>query len=111
MEITDQLSRFVAMNQDNSPKIDKNMPDKELKVAAEEFEALFVKIMLDGMKKTVEKSSLTEENTGTDFYNDMLYDEYSRLISKNSDMGIAKLIYNQYSNDLNNKIANNSYYK
>ena len=63
---------------------------------ARELESYFVKIMLSSMRNTVEKSSLTgKEDFAGNMYEDMLYDEMSRNVTKNAGFGLADQVYLQ----------------
>jgi hypothetical protein len=64
----------------------------------QEFESIFVKQMLDAMRKTVDKSGMTDNGMGQDIFEDMLYDEYAKTMSKTADFGIADTMYRQLSN-------------
>jgi hypothetical protein len=64
----------------------------------QEFESIFVKQMLDAMRKTVDKSGLTDNGMGQDIFEDMLYDEYAKTMSKTANFGIADTMYRQLSN-------------
>jgi len=61
-----------------------------------ELESYFVKILLSSMRNTVSKTNLAG---GNDFagkmYEDMLYDEYSRGMTKNAGFGLADQVYLQ----------------
>lgn len=61
-----------------------------------ELESLVVKIMLDSMKGTIVKSGMGG-NTGfaAKMYEDMLYDQLARDMTKNSGFGLADQIYLQ----------------
>jgi peptidoglycan hydrolase FlgJ len=59
----------------------------------QDFESIFVKQMLDAMRKSVDKSSLTEDAPGKDIYEDMLYDQYSTLMTKSAGFGLADQLY------------------
>lgn len=69
--------------------------NKELKEACRDFETLFVKQMLDSMRKTVNKADKSEDNAGKDYFEDMLYDSYAKKISETANLGIAKMMYLQ----------------
>ena len=73
---------------------------EKLKEACRDFEALFIKQMLDSMRKTVDKSGLIKRNMGEDIFEDMLYDEYAKKMTETSRLGIADMMYNQLSRQL-----------
>ena len=68
-----------------------------LKEASRQFEALFVKQMLDSMRGTVEKSGLIDTGFAGEIYEDMLFEQYAAKMSKVGSFGIAEMIYNQFS--------------
>lgn len=72
----------------------------KLKESCQDFEALFVKQMLNAMKKTVNKSELIKRNMGEDVFEDMLYDEYAKKITETSRLGIGEMMFNQLSRQL-----------
>ena len=73
--------------------IDKN---SKLYQACEYFQAVFIKQMLDTMRKTVDKSqSLVQPNEGENVFEDMLYDEYSKQMSKTAGFDLADNLYKQ----------------
>ena len=69
--------------------------DPKLYEACVEFESLFVKQMLDAMKKTVTKGDLMHGGYAEEIFEDMLYDEYSVLMAKTSGFGVADMVYKQ----------------
>lgn len=72
--------------------------NKELYNACSEFETIFIKQMLDSMRKTVEKTTLSEsstDTTGMNYFEDMLYDDYAKKMAKTADLGIARMMYLQ----------------
>ena len=77
-----------------SGKIDKN---SELYKAAEDFQSIFIKQMLDTMRKTVNKTSETEQSQGEAIFEDMLYDEYAKKMSKSAGFDLADNLYRQMS--------------
>ena len=70
---------------------------KKLFDASVEFESIFVKMMLSQMKKSVEKSGLINGGHAEEIFDDMLYDEYAKNISKTESLGIAEEIYKSLS--------------
>ena len=73
---------------------------KKLFDASVEFESIFVKMMLSQMKKSVEKSGLIDGGHAEEIFDDMLYDEYAKNISKTESLGIAEEIYKSLSKSL-----------
>jgi flagellar protein FlgJ len=77
----------------SATKIDK---DSKLYQACEDFQAVFIKQMLNTMRKTVDKSgSLIQQNEGEKVFEDMLYDEYSKKMSKSAGFDLADNLYKQ----------------
>jgi flagellar protein FlgJ len=73
--------------------VDKN---SKLYQACEDFQAVFIKQMLDTMRKTVDKSgSMVQQNEGEKVFEDMLYDEYSKKMSKSAGFDLADNLYKQ----------------
>ena len=56
--------------------------------------------MLSQMKKSVEKSGMIDGGHAEEIFEDMLYDEYAKNISKNESLGIAEEIYKSLSKSL-----------
>lgn len=84
----------------NASQVKKATIDKtsDLYKAAQDFEALFIKQMLDAMRKTLNtQDDMVGSGTGQDMYNDMLYDEYAKKMSSTGQFGIADMIYEQVS--------------
>ena len=71
--------------------------DVRLREVSREFEALFIKQMLDTMRKTVQKSELNDGGFAEEIYEDMLYDQYAQTMAKTKSFGIAEMLYNQLS--------------
>lgn len=62
---------------------------------AQEFESLFVKMMLSEMKKSVNKAGMIDGGMAEDIFSDMLYDEYAKSMTKNAGFGLADQVYLQ----------------
>jgi flagellar protein FlgJ len=99
------LGKFQANSQTSVlQKANANDRDK-LREAATEFESLFVKQMLDSMRQTLHKEdNLLGGGMAENIFEDMLYTEYSRLMTKSGDFGIARAIVNQYEKNIPSKV-------
>lgn len=73
---------------------------EKLKSACNDFEAIFIKQMLDSMKKTINRSDLTKRNMGEEIFDDMLYDEYAKKMSGTAGLGIGNMMFDQLSRQL-----------
>jgi len=60
-----------------------------------ELETFLVKNLLTTMRNTVQKSGLIDEGFAGKIYEDMLYDEYAKDMTKNSGFGLAEHAYRQ----------------
>ncbi|HET6452331.1 MAG TPA: rod-binding protein [Spirochaetia bacterium] len=70
----------------------------ELYKVSQDFEALFIKQMLDVMRKTIHKEDdLLGGGLGQDVYEDMLYDEYAKKMAATAQFGLSDMIYRQLS--------------
>ncbi|MBI9105310.1 MAG: rod-binding protein [Spirochaetales bacterium] len=69
--------------------------EAKLKEACQDFESLFIKQMLDTMRKTVNKGELLNGGMAEDIFEDMLYDEYASAIAGSGDFGISKMMYSE----------------
>ena len=69
----------------------------KLAVAAVEFERLFAEIMVKEMRKSVGNGGLLEKSTGENIFTEMLDGEYTKLMVKNGNFGLAKTIIEQLS--------------
>jgi Rod binding domain-containing protein len=67
--------------------------------AAQDFEAIFVKQMLNSMRKTVDKSGFVDGGMAEEIFEDMLYDEYAAKMTRVAGFGLADQIYLQLARD------------
>ncbi len=84
-------------------KIDKveNKQEKELKETTQDFESIFLKMMIDAMDKTISR----EDNpfyggNAEDVFRGMLNEERAKDMSENGGLGLADLMYQQLSKGL-----------
>lgn len=89
------------MAQYNAAQLQASLPKgdsrAQLKAVAQEFESLFAKQMLDSMRDTLSPDNdLFYGGMAQDIFQDMLYEEYARMLAKTGSLGIAEIIYQQY---------------
>jgi Rod binding domain-containing protein len=63
----------------------------------QEFESIFVNMMLKEMRGSVEKSGLIDGGQAEEIFSDMLYDEYAKDMSKAAGFGLADAVYVELS--------------
>ncbi len=74
--------------------------DKRLREVSVQFEAIFLKQMLDAMRGTLNtKDDLIQGGTAQNIFEDMLYDQYSQLMAKTGHFGIADMLYREFTNN------------
>ena len=71
--------------------------DEKLREATRDFESLFIKQMLSSMRKTVSKSGLLDGGMAQEIFEDMLYDEYAKSMSRTANFGISDMMFRQLS--------------
>ncbi|MCT4545208.1 MAG: rod-binding protein [Vallitalea sp.] len=86
--------------EDTLNKAVEKQDEKELKKACTEFEQYFVNQLFQEMKKTVHSGGLMQKSQGEKIFEDMLYDEYSKEISKGKGIGISEMLYKQLSRSI-----------
>ena len=82
--------------------------DKRLKEVCQDFEAIFIHMMLKSGRSTVDEGGLVEKSNGTKMFEDMHDQELATIMSKSDDggMGISKMLYEQMKKGLNHQRAN-----
>ena len=91
------LPQGAAANQAN-PHVQQKTIDRTSKLYEKslEMESYVVKMMLSSMRKTVMKAE-SESSYAKNMYEDMLYDEYATMMTKNAGFGLADQMYLQLS--------------
>ncbi len=62
-----------------------------------ELESFLIKNLLSGLRKTVQKSEFLDGGYAGEMYEDMLYDEYAKNLSRNAGFGLADQAYLELS--------------
>lgn len=87
----------------------KNSSDEELMEVCKSFESYFVEQMYKAMEKTIDKEeeedTMLSASAYTDYFGDMLTQEYAELATDESDFGIAKLLYEQLKRNVSEEIV------
>lgn len=75
--------------------------EKKLKEACADLEAVFLNMMFKQMRNTVQKSGLMDGGTAEEMYEDMLFDNYAKEVSKGRGTGLGDMLYQQLSKTMN----------
>jgi flagellar protein FlgJ len=95
-----QVHRDASVAGSGARVVDSAPIDKKSKLyeQCQDFESIFVKMMLKQMRATVDKSdSLLSGGWAEEIYQDMLDDEYSGTMAKKAGFGLADQLYRQLS--------------
>ncbi len=102
MNITNDVT-LLRLNQNNmvgktalkqTPDAEsKEVYNKNLKKACDGFEELFVHKLLQVMRETTEKSGFISGGRGEEIFQDMLDENYAKLITKTGTLGLSDLIF------------------
>ena len=71
----------------------------ELKKATQNFEAIFVNMLIKSMWKTIPESGLFEKNSATNIYEGIIQSALSEEISRSGGLGMAEMLYQQISTE------------
>ena len=97
----DMLRRAQGQSQGESTQLNNNLPsfvkNAELYELCIELETLLMKNLLTGMRSTVMKSNLIDTGFAGEIYEDMLYDEYAKMMARNASFGFAEMAYKELS--------------
>ena len=78
----------------------KNTEDVKLLDAANEFEVLLVQQMMKSMRSASFESGLVNKSEGQKIFQSMLDEQYARLSTQSSGMGLGEMIYQEYRSHL-----------
>ncbi len=86
------LNAAKALNPLNGTK---DHTEAELKKVSQNFESIFIDMMLKEMRNSVEKSNLFGNSQATQFFESMRDEEVSKQLSASGGIGIGNMIYEQ----------------
>jgi len=78
-----------------NPNIPAVVQDLELFELALELETILMKNMIRGMRNTIQRSDLIDTGFAGEIYEDMLWDEYASLFTRNANLGFAEMAYRE----------------
>jgi len=73
---------------------------KKLREASQDFEAIFIKQMLDAMRKTVPKGGIIDGGMAEEIFEDLLYEERAKIMAKSGSLGLADIIFDKYKDSV-----------
>lgn len=95
------VSQLMARQQQDlqiDPQKASNASSDKLKDTTQEFESLFIKMMLDAMHETLNpKEGLLYGGKGEEIFKDMLNTEYAQQMAREGSFGIADTMYDEFS--------------
>ena len=95
-DLTDKIGAFKAMSPVQNHKAAKSASNgKELEKACHQFESIFVKYMLQTMRKTIPEDKLFGGGQAENIYTEMLDDQVAQSISNRRGIGLAAIMYAQ----------------
>lgn len=100
-----ELERAAAARNPSASQIQEEIkadPErKKLFEASQEFQAIFLNQMLSAMRKTISKDNdLLSGGRTQEIFEDFLYDEYAKSMSKQPGFTLADEIYKQLSSNM-----------
>lgn len=84
-----KASQNQVLERVERPVTGKMNTEAEIKKVAEEFESLFLGLVLKSMRDTVQKSGLIDGGNAEDIYRSMLDTEYTKIMAEQRTTGIA----------------------
>lgn len=70
--------------------------DEKLRETCQEFEAVFINLMLSQMRNSVMKSDLFGKSQEEEFWNSMMDQELAKTWANNNGIGLASLLFQQF---------------
>ncbi len=75
----------------------KSRQDAQLRKAAQDFEAIFLRQLLKSMRRTVNESSLWGDGREMELYRAMMDDEFAAEMARSGGIGLAEMLVEQLS--------------
>ena len=81
----------MASQQNNIPKIDKNVEDKALREQTDAFESVMIKMLMDNAMENEENLFSEQNDPGEKIYKSMYRDELSKVSA--GSFGFSQMLY------------------
>lgn len=85
----------IMMNQSGVLDINAQTEQEAIKKLSQEFESVFLGLVLKSMRDTVPKSGLIDGGNGEAVFSSMLDTEYAKAMSKQGSAGLSEMIEKQ----------------
>lgn len=72
----------------------------KLKAACQQFEALFVQMMMKNMRSTIQDGGFIEKSYAREMFEGMFDEEIAKEVSKGQGIGISQMMYDQLSQSI-----------
>ncbi len=89
-KLSSQISQAKKTKSEDTATYNKNLRD-----ACDGFEEIFVHKLIQVMRGSSDKDNLLSGGRGEEIFQDMLDENYSKLITQNRSLGLSDLIYEQ----------------
>ena len=86
---TQARDAYASSQKSPLDKLGKNLSEKQIDEAAQDFEAFFLSQMLQPMFKTVKTDTMFGGGPGEDMWKGMMVDSYAKEIAQTGGLGIA----------------------
>ncbi|AKL93749.1 flagellar protein FlgJ [Clostridium aceticum] len=98
MKVNDHMLQFASAQKIQNKNLTED-PEK-LMEACKEFEAIFLNMMLQQMRKTITEDGFVEKSYGREIYESMQDEEISKEMARGQGIGLAKQLYQQLSRNI-----------
>ena len=80
---------------------DRAAGEEQLKTVSRQLEALFIRMLMDNMDKTIPKDELTGDSQAMDTWKGMFNERVADKVTEQGSIGLADMIYRQLSTQIN----------
>ncbi len=74
--------------------------DERLEVTCKQFESIFVDMLMKNMRRTITDGGFAPKSHAREMFEGMLDEEIAKVASNGQGIGIAKMMYDQLSKDI-----------